>query len=666
MPGFVAVAVGRLRSVCTHFGIAVAVGAGGLAWGCGGDPQPQSPPPAVGAPQDATGRTGTIGIPVALKTQPPLATGPYVTPSGKRIEPGARDALGYRLPLDVHYPPEPGHARAPERPDRDADSVPAREGDRLDTLSPEQIGTRTPLAPRVGSSFRERRVSPDDGHTQNETTIGVDGNTVIAGWNGYTDTGLFMGVARSTDGGDLWTTSLLAGHTVMSDPAIRAAGAGRWYYAYLAQGGFGGPDIDIFVRRSTDDGATWQDPVDASQNGSFDDKPYIDAAGDEVLVAWADFGFSPARVRASRSLDGGLSYGNISLLSSTAPGNGACPVIAPDGDYFVFWRGSAQESLWVARSTNDGISWTRNRGIVDMNPLPSSLPGGFRIVNLPTADADPLTGDLLVLWNDQRFGNPDILAIRSSDGGLSWSAPVRVNDDGGTRAQWFPWVHFDDGGIAHATWYDRRNDASLIDVYYARSLDGGATWEENARVTGAGFPPILPWDTSLQFIGDYNGIASNGVAAYPCYQDSREGNQDVYVSTVPLSTTGVPGVPGAGTAPPWAGRLTASPNPFTTSVRLEVMLPSRRSPPSTRGTPGDARIEAAETSLGATGLAGAGDHPELLIADVGGRILRRVRAPNGVFLWDGRDDTGRAVASGTYFVSVVGVRHAAQRLVRVE
>ena len=141
-----------------------------------------------------------------------------------------------------------------------------------------------------------------------------------------------------------------------------------------------------------------------------------------------------------------------------------------------------------------------------MFPLPSTLPGGFRIVNLPSAAADPLTGSLVVVWNDQRFGNPDIAATRSTDGGVTWSAPVRVNDDVGSSAQFFPWISFDPHGNAHVAWYDRREDGFKIDVYHARSVDLGATFEDNTRVTAQAYTPVLPWDTSVAFIGDYNAI----------------------------------------------------------------------------------------------------------------------------------------------------------------
>ena len=537
----------------------------------------------------------------------PEPTGPIRSPAGRWIEPGTIDEHGYILPLDVkRRRPEatpPGKAKPPR-------SDPSR-------------------ARGVPLPFEEHRLGPDAGHSQNETTIDAEGDTLVAGWNNYTPT-LVMGVSRSTDGGHTWADDLFSGHTQMSDPAVKSGRNGKWYYGYIAQGGSGGIDVDVYVRRSTDAGSTWSAPVAATSNGSFDDKPYLDARGDEVLVGWADFLFSPAKVFAVRSTDAGATFGPaIPLANASVGGNGACPVIDDDGDYFMFWRDSFQDSLWVSKSTNQGLTWTPDRGIVALNPLPSTLPGGFRIVNFPAADAHPATADLVVLWNDQLLGDPDILSIRSTDGGTTWSAPVRVNDDAGSTAQFFPWIDFDETGVAHAVWYDRRANGFDIDVYTSRSTDVGATWEANVRVTAAPFTPVLPWDVSVDFIGDYNGIAATTAAAFPFYQDARRGEQDVYVSILPAPATGVAAGVGGG----WASSLRAAPNPFAESVVLT--------------------------------WSGDGTRPAVEIWSVDGR--RVATLPGGIgpsVGWDGRS-AGAVLPAGVYFARSAEREGVSVRIVKL-
>jgi hypothetical protein len=140
----------------------------------------------------------------------------------------------------------------------------------------------------------------------------------------------------------------------------------------------------------------------------------------------------------------------------------------------------------------------------------------------------------VVVWNDQLLGDPDILAIRSDDGGDTWSAPVRVNDDPPGALQFFPWIAIDPQGYVHVVWYDRRHDDVDLDVYYALSTDGGATFRPNRRITAASFVPVLPSEAgAAAFIGDYNGIAAGPAGVFPFYQDSRRGEQDVWVTRLP-------------------------------------------------------------------------------------------------------------------------------------
>ncbi len=456
--------------------------------------------------------SGLVGVQLDAPVPSP---GTWTAPDGTTVHEGQRDEDGYVLPLDIRRP-------RPQRADRERPS--AVSIDMLRRLNADRVEPEGALT--------EVRLGPDDGHTENETSIDAQGATLVAGWNQFTDSGLAQGWARSSDSGLTWTSSSFGGHNVLSDPMVAAGGEGRWYFGYIASDDDETGDIEVYVRRSDDDGGTWQSEVQVTQNTVFDDKPYMAARGNEVLVAFADFGFSPAKVRAIRSLDGGLTWGgNTILANNSVGGNGANPVIAPDGTYYVFWRDSFQQFLWVSISEDQGTTWSADMSIAPMDPMASTLPPGFRIVNLPVAAAHP-DGTLIVLWNDEAFGDGDILSVRSTDGGATWSAAQRVNDDASGHPQFFPWVDMD-GGVAHAMWYDMRQDGSNIDVYYAASFDAGLTWSANRRITASSFAPILPWEAgAADFIGDYNGIAASGGRVYPFYQDAREGNQDVWVAVL--------------------------------------------------------------------------------------------------------------------------------------
>jgi hypothetical protein len=135
----------------------------------------------------------------------------------------------------------------------------------------------------------------------------------------------------------------------------------------------------------------------------------------------------------------------------------------------------------------------------------------------------------------------DIFLVRSTDGGATWSEPVRVNQDpvGGGKDQWFPFVAVGPDGRVSVVFHDRRDDPfnRFANVYFARSSNGGGAWSET-KLTGQSSNLNWAFDNGF-FIGDYNAVAvgSNGTS-YPFWTDSRNGEptnrqSDVYMAIVP-------------------------------------------------------------------------------------------------------------------------------------
>src|SRR5439155_696109 len=82
---------------------------------------------------------------------------------------------------------------------------------------------------------------------------------------------------------------------------------------------------------------------------------------------------------------------------------------------------------------------------------PSPLPGAtFRDYSFPAFARDG--ANLHVVWSNWNGTNADVLYIRSTDGGASWSSPVAIG--GGSGDQFLPWVG-SNGGTVFASWSDR-------------------------------------------------------------------------------------------------------------------------------------------------------------------------------------------------------------------
>ena len=153
-----------------------------------------------------------------------------------------------------------------------------------------------------------------------------------------------------------------------------------------------------------------------------------------------------------------------------------------------------------------------------------------------------------------------------------------------------------------------------MDLYFTQSLDGGATWSENRRVTTVSSDPNAGLRAGL--IGEYIGLAASSAnRVHPVWTDTREGNQDTYTSIIGNST---------GLADAWSGNLSLTgiyPNPFRESTQINYS-------------------------------AASGASVSVRIYDVKGRLVRELSGHGGTLAWDGRDGSGNRLGNGVYLIQL--------------
>jgi hypothetical protein len=266
------------------------------------------------------------------------------------------------------------------------------------------------------------------------------------------------------------------------------------------------PSVSIEYVRSTDGGATFSNPIVLDRvTGSvpfLQDSHVAVGIGNNVYVAWESYpnGFGPGRqIKLSKSTDGGMSFGPpVVVTDVTAVGNG----FVVQG---LFRDGLDLQGLVVDSSSGPGrgnvyITWQDGRNVNQTDPFGFAFIGGNG--GCPVG-SPPGPGYC--------FG--DVLFTRSVDGGSTWSAPVRVNNDPIAKVDhMFPAVDVDRNGRLFTVFYDRRRDLRnfLIDTFVAKSSDAGQTWE-NHRVTEKNFAAIHDQDVLINtfYMGDYLGISAD-------------------------------------------------------------------------------------------------------------------------------------------------------------
>jgi hypothetical protein len=140
---------------------------------------------------------------------------------------------------------------------------------------------------------------------------------------------------------------------------------------------------------------------------------------------------------------------------------------------------------------------------------------------------------LASVFRNSNFDPADVMFVRSSDGGVTWSAPIRINDDNSfTNTQWFGTMSVAPNGRIDVIWLDTRDgsgsDSSAL--YYSYSIDQGLTWSLNEKLS-PNFDPHVGYPNQNK-MGDYFDMVSDSNGAHLAWANTLNGEQDVYYSYI--------------------------------------------------------------------------------------------------------------------------------------
>src|SRR5713101_4969489 len=416
---------------------------------------------------------------------------------------------------------------------------------------------------------------------QSETSIAINpsGHSQIVGGSNE----IFRLPMRgyfSTDGGSTWGAVDLplppplngSGTDFGSDPAVAWDTQGHVFYAYIVvffNRGFNAiTGTEMAVARSSDAGRTWISTYFNfnSGTGKFNDKPYIavdtnpgSPFRDTVYAAWDNASLASGQSSAndvilvSRSTDAGRTFSTPVAASGTGSGPrvviGADPFVAPDGTLHVAWHDVTGNQIVEASSADGGRSFGPAHTISPTQvafdvAIPAQASRGALVY--PACGGDTSTGanqgTLYCSWMDETASNgTDIFLSRSTDGGATWSSPLRVNDDpaGVANDQFNQWLSVDPSdGSVNLSWNDTRNDPAHLstDIFYARSTDGGLSVGKNVQVTTAPTNETCCGAQLHDQYGDYEGIAAMYGSVFPVLTDRRAAvaslDEEIFTATI--------------------------------------------------------------------------------------------------------------------------------------
>jgi hypothetical protein len=302
------------------------------------------------------------------------------------------------------------------------------------------------------------------------------------------------------------------------------------------------------------------DPGPGQSN--FDDKQWMTADTTpsspfygRVYVTWTKFGSQGGQSSINISHCGGDGLGAEEcdgsawsrghVVNTPVPGGlvqESFPAAAPDGTLYVaflqfqggFGSTRPHAGVWVAKSLDGGRTFTQ-RQVAAIRQIPSPIPpegsaandglNSFRTGTVPTIGVTS-DGTVHLAWGQWNGTDADVVYVRSTDEGDTWSTPIRMGDVAAGH-QFFPSLDVD-GNAVHVAWDDSRLDPGgaigALDVFYNRSADAGESFAADERVTDVSFDPnaVSRFPVFCQaFIGDYLDLDAVGGTVAAIWTDNR-------------------------------------------------------------------------------------------------------------------------------------------------
>ncbi len=393
-------------------------------------------------------------------------------------------------------------------------------------------GTETP--PHIIQSETYTTANPDN---PDEICVAFNDSRCAASNN-------FSALSCSTDGG-LTFTRLTNGSgcspfaNTFGDPVVLYNKPTQtWFTVWLD--GNGSCTLGGYKSTTPEDPNSWThfcvhtNGGDDRESGWADNNPSSPFFG-RMYVSWNDFNVGVGATEVTFSTDNGSTWHAPVTVSNTST---FIRDVQITGDM------SGNGTVYIAGMDEGGGGFPHN----DINHIYKSTDGGATWTNTYTGPSFPGPGVTAVgyfacmfpddggYWRHEGWGEPaafnnfvhlvyaqhgtgsdagDVYYIRSSDGGVTFGTPFKLNSDSTTRPQWQPNLSVSPTGTLFATWYDAREGTTCTKgnpsvpcyrMWSRKSNDNGVTWLPDDTLSDVVSPLPGQSDPNIQptYAGDYD------------------------------------------------------------------------------------------------------------------------------------------------------------------
>ncbi|GAB4257369.1 MAG: hypothetical protein Kow0079_14550 [Vicingaceae bacterium] len=320
----------------------------------------------------------------------------------------------------------------------------------------------------------------------------------------------------------------------------------------------------VVVSKSTDGGLSWNTPVEAininDDPGRYPiDRPWIaidkssKPSNGTIYVTSTNpnepIVNSPYHPYIAVSKDNAASFSSPRYIDTLGWEAGSIinqpmpfPAVTKNGILyapFASWKFGQNNNIpqvILATSYNQGISFNYNKLMDITTQNTDSFAKASAMFKPNPADSNNL-GLFYILETN---GDMDVFMVETNDGGLSWSSPVRINDDVVSNGimQDLAWADYDYDGDLAVCWRDRRNSGQPgykvpTEIYCSVRPKSTATFSANFPVSSA----VASHESVLEGNGnDFMCVELVNDTIYAVWGDVRTGKLAIWLSITPVNT----------------------------------------------------------------------------------------------------------------------------------
>lgn len=304
---------------------------------------------------------------------------------------------------------------------------------------------------------------------------------------------------------------------------------------------------EIYLRTSSDNGASFGNRINLSNSALDSDYPEVAVSGNNLFVIWSEGGTDHRDVYFMTSYDNGATFGNTINLSNSTADSYQHRLTASGENIYVLWRDARGGSTFFRASSDNGATFGLPiRLAIDANPEMATFESRVFVVSAcgpvyTVSEDNGLTFSEPIGLGpnslcDLALGVTDMSIYSKVDAYLVWpyltstkNIELRLNQfdynghkssaavvlgNSTANALWSPEIAFSDGRV-YIIWHTFDSERRY-DILFTMSSDEGATFAPEINLSNNSGDSLL------------TKIAASGSDVYLLWIDNTLGNTDVY------------------------------------------------------------------------------------------------------------------------------------------